>query len=161
MSAAAEVHEALRSRAATVSTAESLTGGRLAALLTATPGASDTYRGGFVTYATELKVALLAVPESVIHEHGVVSAECALAMAQGAKSAAGATYGVSTTGVAGPGPQDGVPAGRVYVAISGPTGSEAFELNLIGNRSEVQDLAAAHALSELLGLLRREDMGLE
>ncbi len=161
MTTAAEVHVALRTREATVATAESLTGGRLAALLTETPGASDTYRGGFVTYATELKVELLGVPESVIQDHGVVSAECAVAMAEGARRTTGATYAVSTTGVAGPGPQDGVPAGRVFVGVSGPAGSVASELNLTGSRSEIQRQTCAHALSELLGLLRREDMGLE
>ncbi len=161
MSTAGDVHSALLGLGATVATAESLTGGRLAALLTETPGASDTYRGGFVTYATELKQDLLGVPSSVIRDHGVVSAECALAMADGARKAAGSTYAVSTTGVAGPGPQDGVPAGRVYVAVCGPDGSTAFELNLTGSRSEVQEQTCGHALSELRGLLRREDMRLE
>lgn len=158
---AAHVHALLAQGQATVSSAESLTGGRLAALLTATPGASDTYVGGFVTYATRLKSAELGVPEELIAEYGVVSAECATAMAEGARHATGSTYAVSTTGVAGPGPQDGVPAGRVFVGLAGPQGSTAVALNLHGTRNQVQDLASLHALSELDALLLREDMGLE
>ena len=77
------VHRLLRAAGHTVATAESLTGGRLAAVLTEVPGASDVYVGGVVTYATELKVSLLGVPEPVIAEHGVVSSQCAQAMAAG------------------------------------------------------------------------------
>jgi nicotinamide-nucleotide amidase len=159
--AADAVHLRLFQLGATVSTAESLTGGRLAALLTATPGASETYVGGFVTYATRLKSSELGVPEGLIAEFGVVSAECAAAMAEGARAVTGSTYGVSTTGVAGPGPQDGLPAGLVFVGLAGPEGVRAVELNLHGSRNQVQDLASLHALSELDALLLREDMGLE
>lgn len=158
---AAMVHAQLLRLGATLSTAESLTGGRLASLLTATPGASDTYVGGFVTYATRLKSSELGVPEALIAEFGVVSPECAVSMAHGACKAAGSTYALSTTGVAGPGPQDGVPAGRVFVGVNGPHDSFAVELNLHGSRNQVQDLASSHALSELHALLLREDMGLE
>ena len=83
MSAVEELNAALREIGATVATAESLTAGRLAAMLTEPPGASKTFRGGFVTYATELKHTLLGVPVSVIETVGVVSAECAAAMAAG------------------------------------------------------------------------------
>jgi nicotinamide-nucleotide amidase len=159
--AADAVHLRLLQLGATVSTAESLTGGRLAALLTATPGASETYVGGFVTYATRLKSSELGVPEGLIAEFGVVSAECAAAMAEGARAVTGSTYGVSTTGVAGPGPQDGLPAGLVFVGLAGPEGVRVVELNLHGSRNQVQDLASLHALSELDALLLREDMGLE
>ena len=156
-----DIHQTLRARGATVATAESLTGGRLAALLTATPGASDTFRGGFVTYAAALKHDLLGVPEEILRGPGVVSAECAVAMATGARAAAGTTYAVSTTGVAGPGPSDGVPAGRVFIAVAGPTGHHVVPLDLSGTREEIQDLACHHALSELAALLHREDWGLE
>ena len=104
---AAEVHALLRDRGATLGTAESLTGGRLAALLTAVPGSSETYVGGVVSYATAVKTEVLGVPPEVVETYGVVSAECARAMASGARRVLGATYAVSTTGVAGPGPQDG------------------------------------------------------
>ena len=117
MSAVEELNAALREIGATVATAESLTAGRLAAMLTEPPGASKTFRGGFVTYATELKHTLLGVPVSVIETVGVVSAECAAAMAAGARERSGATYGLSTTGVAGPEEQEGKPVGTVYWAL--------------------------------------------
>ena len=118
--AAAVVHALLLDRGQTVATAESLTGGGLGRLLTATPGSSATYVGGFVTYATRLKGTLLGVPDDLIATHGVVSAECALAMARGARDLTGATYALSTTGVAGPDPQEGRPAGTVFVGVVGP-----------------------------------------
>lgn len=156
-----DIHQTLRSHGVTVATAESLTGGRLAALLTATPGASDTFLGGFVTYATALKHDLLGVPEEILRGPGVVSAACAVAMADGARSAVGATYAVSTTGVAGPGPSEGVPAGRVFIAVIGPTARHVVPLDLRGTREEIQDLTCHYALSELAALLHREDWGLE
>jgi nicotinamide-nucleotide amidase len=155
------VHGRLRSLHATLATAESLTGGRLAARLTSVAGASETYRGGFITYVTDLKRDVLGVAESVIAERGVVSAECAVAMAQGARGSADATYAVSTTGVAGPGPHGGVAAGTVFVGIAGPHEAYAVELALGGSRNQIQDSTCVHALSELLDLLLREDTGLE
>ena len=101
------VHLLLRAGGHTVATAESLTGGRLAVHFTDTPGASATYLGGVVTYATELKSSVLDVPSDVIEEHGVVSAACARAMASGVRELTGSTFGVSTTGVAGPDEQEG------------------------------------------------------
>lgn len=156
-----DIHETLRAHRATVATAESLTGGRLAARLTATPGSSDTYCGGFVTYEASLKHHLLGVPEEILRDPGVVSAECALAMATGAQAATSATYAVSTTGVAGPGPAQGIPAGRVFVAVVGPTAHRVVELDLSGSREQIQELTCDYALSELAALLRREDWGLE
>jgi PncC family amidohydrolase len=159
-SSPAHVHERLRQRGATLATAESLTGGRLAALLTSVPGSSETYVGGVVSYATSLKVDLLGVPEAVIATHGVVSAECARAMATGAQRATGATYAVSTTGVAGPGPQDGVAAGTVYVAVAGPAGVTALALELVGGRDAVQDRTCQEALSAVSAMLDGEETGL-
>src|SRR5690349_14785112 len=117
---ARRLHEALLARHETVATAESLTGGGLGRLLTETPGSSATYVGGVVAYATELKVEVLGVPEDVVARYGVVSAECALAMARGVRALTGSTYGVSTTGVAGPDRQEDKPAGTVFVGIAGP-----------------------------------------
>ncbi|MGL5827273.1 MAG: CinA family protein [Nocardioides sp.] len=158
---AASIHRRLRALAATVATAESLTGGRLAVQLTSIAGASRTFRGGFVTYATDLKRDVLGVPGPTIDRHGVVSAECAVAMAHGARRTANATYGVSTTGVAGPGPHDAVAAGTVFVGVAGPREAYAIRLALAGSRDQIQDLAGIHALSELLDLLLREDNSLE
>lgn len=151
-----ELNSALQEAGATVATAESLTAGRLAALLTDPPGASKTFRGGFVTYATELKHTLLGVPISVIETVGVVSAECAAAMAAGARERSGATYGLSTTGVAGPEEQEGKPVGTVFVGVSGPHGETTARLGLSGSRAEIQRDTCLFAVDELLGLLRRE-----
>lgn len=151
------LHATLRAAGSTVATAESLTGGRLAAALTETPGASETYVGGVVTYATELKASLLGVDERLIDEHGVVSAECARAMAAGVRALTGATYGVATTGVAGPGEQEGKPAGTVFVGLAGPGLLEAVALELTGKRQQVQDRSVREALEALEGVLQREE----
>lgn len=154
---ATRVHLLLRAGGHTIACAESLTGGRLAVRLTETPGASETFLGGVVTYATELKHSLLEVPEEVIAEHGVVSAECARAMATGIRKLTGATYGVSTTGVAGPGEQEGKPAGTVFVGLSGPGLLKTVELGVGGDRVTVQDLTVQEALSALDDMLQTEE----
>lgn len=154
---AASVHALLRARGVTVATAESLTGGRLAAMLTSVPGSSETFLGGVVAYATELKLSLLGVPPEVVEQYGVVSAECARAMAEGARRASGATYAVSTTGVAGPGPQDGIPAGTVHVGVSGPGTTVAVALELVGDRETVRERTCLEVLSVLSAILSREE----
>jgi nicotinamide-nucleotide amidase len=151
------VHALLRAAGQTVATAESLTGGRLAALLTGVPGASDVYVGGVVTYATELKASLLGVSERIIEEHGVVSSECAQAMAVGVRALTGATYGVATTGVAGPAEQEGKPAGTVFVGIAGPDLVAAVALELRGKRAQIQDRTCREALSSFEQVLQREE----
>jgi nicotinamide-nucleotide amidase len=151
----AEAALALLLRAqASLATVESLTGGRLAALITAVPGASASYLGGFVTYATEVKESLVGVPHELVERYGVVSAECARAMATGGRDATGATYAVSTTGVAGPDQQEGKPVGTVFVGIAGPDGVSAVAMELVGDRQQIQDRACREALSALCGTLR-------
>jgi nicotinamide-nucleotide amidase len=144
---------ALRTTGATLATAESLTGGRLAAAFTAVAGSSAVFRGGVVAYASDLKVTLLGVPEALVSEHGVVSAECARAMAEGVRTRLGATYGMSTTGVAGPDPQEGKPVGTVHVAVAGPEGVVAAALELVGDRTTIQERTCTEALSVLSGML--------
>jgi nicotinamide-nucleotide amidase len=151
---AAVVHGLLLEREQTVATAESLTGGRLGMLLTETPGSSATYVGGVVAYATDLKVSLLGVPESVVETRGVISAECAAAMARGARRLTGATFGLGTTGVAGPDRQEGKPAGTVFVAVAGPEDESVLALELTGSRYEIRDRCCAEALSALADILR-------
>ena len=143
------VHLLLRAEGATVATAESLTGGRLATRLTDIPGASETYLGGAVTYATQLKVALLGVDEQIVEEHGVVSAECAKAMASGVRALTGATYGLATTGVAGPSPQEGKPVGTAFVGIAGPGLLDVVPLSLSGERTNIQEETCTAALAAL------------
>jgi nicotinamide-nucleotide amidase len=156
---AARVHQLLLARDETVATAESLTGGRLASVLTAAPGASRSYVGGVVAYATSVKEAVLGVSEALVAEHGVISSECALAMARGAVAATGATWGIGTTGVAGPDPQEGHPPGTVHVGLVGPGVSTALALELVGGREAIQDRTCAEALSALAGMLSTGDAG--
>ncbi len=84
------------------------------------PGASVVLLGAVVSYATEVKISVLGVPEELVAQHGVVSAECAEAMARGVRRLMGSTWGLATTGVAGPGRQDDRPPGMVFVGVAGP-----------------------------------------
>lgn len=110
----------LTRRGLTVATAESLTGGLLAAVLTEIPGSSAVVRGGLVVYATELKHRLAGVDPALLAERGPVDPLVAAQLADGARRACGADVGVGLTGVAGPDPQDGVPVGTWFCAVSGP-----------------------------------------
>lgn len=134
----------------TLATAESLTGGRLARILTGIAGASEVFLGGVVAYATEVKVAVLEVPQGIVDGPGVVSAECAEAMATGVRRITGAAYGVSTTGVAGPALQEGKPVGTVFIAVAGPDGVSSWECDLAGDRATIRRDACTVALERLL-----------
>ena len=151
------VHDLLKEQGETVATAESLTGGQLAALLTAAPGASETFLGGVVSYATEVKIEVLGVDSGIVERYGVVSAECAREMARGVRELMRSTYAVSTTGVAGPEEQEGKPPGTVYVGVAGPSGDTALALELVGDRSTIQDRTCAEALSALADTILREE----
>jgi PncC family amidohydrolase len=143
------VYLALRAAGETLASAESLTGGQLAAVITEVPGVSETYLGGVVSYATEVKVSLLGVPESVVEAHGVVSGECAEAMAAGARALTGADWAVSTTGVAGPAEQEGKPVGTVFIGVAGPGVLRSVALNLDGDRPTIQAETCKQALAAL------------
>lgn len=132
----------------TVACAESLTAGLLAATIADTPGASLVLRGGVVAYAPEVKVALLGVDAALIARAGTVDARVAVAMAEGVRELLDATWGLATTGVAGPGPAEGKPAGTVHVAIAGPTGTRTWPLRLTGTRAQIRRGTVA-ALLEL------------
>lgn len=151
--AAAGVLAALRSRRETLAVAESLTGGLLAAALVDVPGASAAFRGGLVVYATDLKATLAGVPPALLAERGPVDPDVARALARGARTRCGAHWGLSTTGVAGPQAPDGVPVGRVYVAVAGPRGDDVRELTLPGDRAAVRAGSVAGALALLLDTL--------
>lgn len=148
---AAEVHGALRARGATIAVAESLTGGLLGAAMTDLAGSSATFRGGVVAYATELKTSLLDVDPGLLRRHGAVHPEVAAAMARGAAARLGATYGLATTGVAGPDSQDGRAPGEVHVALAGPgigrSGDRVLSLQLDGGRADVRRAAVRSALA--------------
>jgi PncC family amidohydrolase len=138
-----------------VATAESLTGGLLGAALTTISGSSATYRGGVVAYATDAKHDLLDVPAELIEQRGAVDPDVALAMARGCRERFGATYGVATTGVAGPTEQDGKPVGAVFVALVGPRAGEHVvrELQLRGDRDRIRQATVTAALDMLRRLL--------
>ena len=141
-----------REHGLTLSTAESCTGGLVAARLTSVPGSSDVFVGGIVSYADEVKEAELGVPASVLREHGAVSAETAAAMAAGARHELGTDLAVAVTGIAGPGGGSAEkPVGLVYLHASGPGVELAVDFNLPGDRDTVRRRATVAALH----LLRR------
>ena len=148
--------ESLVARGETLATAESLTGGLLASAVTDVPGASRAFVGGVVSYATRVKVSALDVPAAVVEEHGVVSEECALAMAHGVRRRLDAAWGVATTGVAGPDTQEGRPVGTVWVAVAGPDVARARLLALEGDRRAIREASCEAAVSLLRDLLREE-----
>ncbi len=143
-------------RAETVATAESLTGGLVAAALTSVPGASAVFRGGIVAYAADLKTTLLDVTADLIHRHGAVHPDVAVAMAQGARHRLTATIGVATTGVAGPDPADGQPVGTVHIAVSTPGGSRHRALHLAGDRQQIRRDTVDQTLNLLVSALQEE-----
>ena len=159
---AARVVALLRDRSQTVATAESLTGGLVGATLTGVPGASVVYRGGLITYATELKAELAGVSRAVLDAEGPVAATTAAELALGAARVCGADWGIATTGVAGPDQQDGHPVGQVFVAAAGPADPSAAsqdravtvrELALAGDRAAIRTETVGAALRLLLDLL--------
>lgn len=150
---AARVLEGLGSRGATLAVAESLTGGRVLARLISVPGASTAVRGGVVAYATDLKHRLLGVDRQLLDREGAVHPEVAADMARGVRDALGATWGVATTGVAGPAPQDGRPPGTVHVAVAGPHTLVVRSPSLPGDRGAVREAAADAALGLLVDCL--------
>lgn len=132
----------------TLAVAESCTGGLIAAAITDIPGASAAFIGGAVTYATETKAELLGVPECLIAQHGVVSAEVAAAMAAAVAEKFGTDYGLSSTGYAGPsGGTEADPVGTVYLGYHSPEGLWACRLQISGDRSQVRERAVEHALN--------------
>jgi nicotinamide-nucleotide amidase len=151
---AAMVLDLCREQRLTLATAESCTGGLVAARLTAVPGSSDVFRGGIVAYANEVKARELGVPEDVLERHGAVSAEAAEAMAAGARERLGVDVAVSVTGVAGPGggtPEK--PVGLVFLHAAGPDRSSARRLDFPGDREAIRGRATAAALHLVRTLL--------
>ena len=168
-SSAAQVVRLLTVSGRTLAVAESLTGGLVAAEITAVPGASQAFRGSVTAYATELKHELLGVDATLLDQRGAVDPQVAAQMAAGVRKALGADWGLATTGVAGPEPQDGKPVGTVFVALDGPGGGasgsagggkvEALRLN--GDRAEIRMESVRSVLALLLRELASEDTGNE
>ena len=138
-------------RGLTVATAESCTGGLVAHVLTEVPGSSGYVRGGIVAYADDVKLALLGVPAAVLAAHGAVSAQVAVAMADGARERFGADLAGGITGVAGPGGgTDAKPVGLVYVAVTGGGAADVRRHLWVGDRSENKRSSAEAAIAALL-----------
>ncbi|MFD5407932.1 CinA family protein [Streptomyces griseorubiginosus] len=168
-SPAAQVVRLLTVNGQTLAVAESLTGGLVAAEITAAPGASKAFRGSVTAYATELKHELLGVDATLLDQCGAVDPQVAAQMAAGVRKALGADWGIATTGVAGPEPQDGKPVGTVYVAVDGPAegasaatgGGKVTALRLNGDRAEIRMESVRSVLALLLEELTDEHTGNE
>ncbi|MEV7326089.1 CinA family protein [Streptomyces sp. NPDC093970] len=168
-STAAELVRLLTVRGQTLAVAESLTGGLVAAEITGVPGASKVFRGSVTAYATELKHEVLGVDATLLAQHGAVDPQVAAQMAAGVRKALGADWGVATTGVAGPEPQDGRPVGTVFVAVDGPfaagsgsaAGGKVEALRLNGDRAEIRRESVRSVLALLLTELVSEQTGNE
>ncbi len=130
--------------------AESCTGGLLSQRLTTVDGASRSFVGGFVVYASELKTGCAGVPWEVIQEHGAVSEPVARLLASGTRERLGTTYALSITGIAGPalssGPDKDKPVGLVYIGFAAPEGTQVKQFNLTGDRERIRLWASQHAL---------------
>ncbi|MDR2975645.1 MAG: CinA family protein [Propionibacteriaceae bacterium] len=150
---AVDVVATLEALGATVATCESITGGLICGELTSVPGSSRVVRGGLITYATDLKTRLADVDPALIERHGVVSPEVAHAMARGVRRACQADWGLAVTGVAGPGPSDGVAAGTVWLCVEGPGAGATVLAQDAGDRQQVRRLVVDQALDLLASLL--------
>lgn len=140
----------LRANEKTLALAESCTGGLVASAFTGLCGASKVFLGGFVCYSNDAKVEMLDVPECLIEQHGAVSAECAVAMADGAAERLGADYALSVTGFAGPsGGTPENPVGTIYVGYHSPVGSWAVKFIYPGERQTVREMAVNRALDTM------------
>jgi competence/damage-inducible protein CinA-like protein len=136
-----------RARGWTLGTAESCTGGLVAARLTSVPGSSEVFRGSVVAYANEVKESTLGVPADVLAEHGAVSEETAAAMAVGVREALGVDVGIADTGIAGPGggtPEK--PVGLVYLHVATPEAGAGREFSFPGDRESIRTRATVGAL---------------
>lgn len=148
----------LRERGATLSIAESCTGGMAGQRITSIAGSSDYFVGGFVTYRDRMKTELLGVDPQLIAEHTAVSKEVARAMAEGARARTGSTFALSITGEAGPESSTGAPVGTIFAGFAGPDGPpEALRLAMPGDRTRIRGFATQAALD----LLRRRLLKLD
>jgi PncC family amidohydrolase len=150
MQRARDIIEAATKHKVTIATAESCTGGKVAAALTAIPGASAVFQSGLITYSNESKQELLSVPKAMLAKHGAVSEEVARAMAEAMRMKAKTTFAISVTGIAGPGggsPEK--PVGTVYIALAGEDHSVCRHHVFSGTRREIRLKALQKALDLL------------
>lgn len=140
----------LKGTGKTVSTAESCTGGSIAAMLTSVAGSSEYFLGSVVSYANSVKSGVLGVDEKIIAEHGAVSSECVAAMAEGVRKLTGSDFSIATSGIAGPGGgSDAKPVGLVWIGVSSQKSTETFSMVFKGDRKRNIERFAANALNIL------------
>ena len=140
----------LKGTGRTISTAESCTGGSIAALLTSVAGSSEYFLGSVVSYANSVKSGVLGVDEKIIEEHGAVSSECVAAMAEGVRKLTGSDFSIATSGIAGPGGGSEIkPVGLVWIGVSSQKGTETFSMVFKGDRKRNIERFAANALNIL------------
>lgn len=142
------VLQALERHSETLALMESCTGGLVASLITDTPGSATAFRGGIVSYATDIKEQF-GVPQDILDAHGAVSIETARAMARAVRERLGATAGIGVTGVAGPDPQEGKPVGEVHIAVVTSRGASETTQHWRGSRKDIKNRAAQTALNLL------------
>ena len=142
----------LEDRNETVAVAESVTAGGLGHALTFTPGASKVFLGGIIAYTNDVKVNFLGIDPAIIEEFSVVSEEVANAMADGAREKFGTTWGIATTGIAGPGAYQGIPEGTVWVSIRGPI-NQSIQLQLDSGREAIRMGAISSAIGTFARIL--------
>jgi len=140
----------LASRGASVAVAESMSGGLRGGRLTSTPGSSKVVKGGVIVYTVEAKKTLLGISDELLREHGPVSKEAAVALAEAVRLKLGSTYGISIVGNAGPTPDvDGKPVGQVYIALSTPSETRIEDVKYRGLREDIIRRSTQLALSML------------
>lgn len=149
-----QVVAALLEADSTIATAESCTGGWIGKRLTDIPGSSAAFYGGVISYTNAVKQRVLQVPEQILRQYGAVSEPVAAAMAEGVRTLMGTDFGLSTTGVAGPGSDElGNPVGLVYIALATACGTRCRKLRLTGDREQVRRQAVECALQLALSFL--------
>ena len=154
----AAVFALLKEKGLTLGTAESCTGGLVAKRMTDLAGVSSVFRGGVVSYATEVKHTVLGVDQGLLDQYGAVSEQVARAMAEGARKVLGCDLAISTTGVAGPDPDErGNPVGLVFIGLAAPEGTWVRQVHLTRGRERIRHIAASHGFD----LARRYLTGLE
>ncbi|MEM3018560.1 MAG: CinA family protein [Candidatus Bathyarchaeia archaeon] len=150
----------LKERGLSLACAESITGGLISDRITDVPGSSSYFKGSIVCYSVQAKMDLLSIPEHLIREKGVISAEVAERMAEGVRETMGSDIGLSTTGLAGPEGSEGKPVGTVFVGLSAPGHTLVRTLSLQGDRRTIKEAASEAALDLLISFLEESHEGL-
>jgi nicotinamide-nucleotide amidase len=152
-----QIKAALLDRGESMATAESCTGGLIAASIVAEPGSSDILAGGIVAYRNEVKENLLGVPHAVLEQCGAVSAQTVEAMAEGALRKFGCQWAVSTSGIAGPtGAEPGKPVGFIWMCVANNREKVSFSEIFDGNRNEIRQKSVLMVLGKLLFLINNQ-----